>query len=182
MLWQWRNDGGQRVEKGITFQAIEAMEALNHKYHDPEQNSMYRFTVDGISVGHMGDIGNPLSDAHIAFFKDVDVLLALTGDHPTITLDDLKTAIDAICPRLVVPMHFQTLSYKPRNIFWIELFLAYFDPAKIDFALSDEVILNKAALPEPHMSWCWITFITASPPSTTPRTNAQAVNLTCRGD
>jgi hypothetical protein len=47
----------QTTVKGITFQAIESMEALNHRYHDPDVNSMYRFEVDGVSIGHMGDVG-----------------------------------------------------------------------------------------------------------------------------
>src|SRR5262245_29193644 len=27
--------GGQQIERGVCFQAIEAMEALDHRYHDP---------------------------------------------------------------------------------------------------------------------------------------------------
>jgi L-ascorbate metabolism protein UlaG (beta-lactamase superfamily) len=140
--------GGQRTEKGITVYAIEAMEALNHRYHDPDQNGMYRFTVDGVSIGHMGDVGNPLSDAQIEFFKGVDVLLALAGGHPVLELDDLKTVIDGAQPKLVVPMHFQTLSYKPRNALWIESFLSYFDDEDVDFALHYEATITPAMLPE----------------------------------
>ena len=53
-------EGGHVTEKGIPFQAIAAMEALDHQYHDPDQNGMYRFTVDGVSIGHLGDMGNEL--------------------------------------------------------------------------------------------------------------------------
>ena len=28
------------------------MEALNHRYHDPDQNAMYRLGVDGLEIGH----------------------------------------------------------------------------------------------------------------------------------
>lgn len=140
--------GGTRSEKGVTFRAIEAMEALDHRYHDPDQNGMYRFEVEGIHIGHMGDVGNALSAAQIDFFRGVDILLALAGDHPTIALDDLKTVIDAVQPRLIVPMHFQTLRYKPRNIFWIQSFLNYFAREKIDFACNYEVNLARTDLPE----------------------------------
>jgi L-ascorbate metabolism protein UlaG (beta-lactamase superfamily) len=143
-------EGGQRTAKGLTVHAIEAMEALNHRYHDPDQNGMYRFTVDGVSIGHMGDVGNPLTDAQIDFFKDVDVLLALTGGHPTIELDDLKKVIDGARPKIVVPMHFRTLSYKPRNIYWIETFLDYFDEQNdVDFACAYETTITPAMLPQP---------------------------------
>lgn len=139
--------GGERVEQGITFQAVRAMEALDHREHHPDQNGMYRFSVDGVSIGHMGDVGNPLTDEQIAFFEGVDVLLALTGGHPTIALDDLKAVIDEARPRLIVPMHFRTLRYKPRNTFWIEKFLSYFQPEQVDFACDSEITITPDKLP-----------------------------------
>ncbi len=142
-------NGGERSVKGVSIRAVEAMEALQHRYHDPDQNGIYRFTVDGISVGHMGDVGNALSEQHLQFFAGVDVLLALAGGHPTIELDDLKTAIDHIKPRYVVPMHFRTLTYRPRNTFWIETFLNYFDDKTVDFAFDCEITLTRETLPEP---------------------------------
>ncbi len=139
--------GGSREGMAITIRAIESMEMEDHPYHDPDLNGMYRFEVDGISIGHMGDIGNPLTAAQIEFFRDVDILLALAGDVPTILLDDLKTVIDQAAPKLVVPMHFRTLTYKPRNGLWIEAFLSYFEDDQIDFAFDYEVELSKANIP-----------------------------------
>ncbi|MGQ9909365.1 MAG: MBL fold metallo-hydrolase [Candidatus Flexifilum sp.] len=141
--------GGQTTVSGIAIRAIEAMEALNHRYHDPDQNGMYRFEVDGVHIGHMGDVGNPLSAEQIDFFRGLDVLLALTGGHPTIELADLKAFIDAARPRIVIPMHFRTLRYRPRNILWIESFLSLFDDAQIDFPCSTGIDLTPADLPEP---------------------------------
>lgn len=140
-------EGGQVTEKGIVFQAIEAMEALDHQFHDPDQNGMYRFTVDDISIGHLGDIGNALTEEQLQFFAGVDVLLALAGGHPTIRLDDLKIVIDRTQPKLVIPMHFRTLRYKPRNTFWIQSFLNYFTPEEVEFACDYEVTLSKTNLP-----------------------------------
>lgn len=139
--------GGQREVHGIPLQAIEAMEALNHKYHDPDQNGMYRLVVDGIHIGHLGDMGNALSAEQLNFFQGIDVLLALAGGHPTLELDDLKTLIDTVKPRLVVPMHFRTLRYKPRNTFWIETFLNYFENSQVDFACNYQVSLQRDQLP-----------------------------------
>jgi L-ascorbate metabolism protein UlaG (beta-lactamase superfamily) len=141
--------GGVRTEKGLTVHAIEAMEALNHREHDPDQNGMYKFEVDGITIGHMGDMGNAMSDAQTEFFKGVDVMLTLTGGHPTTELDDIKTFLDAAKPRYVIPMHFRTLRYKPRNILWIESFLQYYNNSDVDFACDCEVRLSKDQLPTP---------------------------------
>lgn len=139
--------GGSVTHHGITFHAIEAMEALNHREHDPDQNGMYRFTVDGISIGHLGDMGNALSPAQLDFFHGVDVLLALAGGHPVLELTDLKVLIDEVKPRYVVPMHFRTLRYKPRNQYWIESFLGLFPADEVDFACATAITLTRDALP-----------------------------------
>ena len=139
--------GGQTEVKGVPIRAIEAMEALNHRYHDPDQNGMYRFEMDGIHVGHMGDIGNAFSAAQIDFFKGVDVFLALVGGHPTIELDDLTVVIDAVQPKWVVPMHFRTLSYVERNSYWISTFLSYFEEDDLDFAFGYEMDITRDNLP-----------------------------------
>jgi len=141
-------DGGSRKVQGLTIKAIEAMEYIHHPEHEPDQNGMYRFEVDGLRIAHMGDVGNPLTETQMAFFNDVDILLALTGGELTIALDDLKQVIDAARPRLIVPMHFRTLTYKPRNTHWIEAFLAYFDDAQVDFAFGYEVNLTRDDIPD----------------------------------
>ncbi|MBF6593066.1 MAG: MBL fold metallo-hydrolase [Thermaceae bacterium] len=145
--------GQPRIEHGIEFRAVQAMEALNHAEHDPDQNGMYRLEMDGIQVGHMGDMGNALSPEQLEFFAGVDILLALAGGHPTLDLPDLKTAIDVIRPKWVIPMHFRTLSYKPRNTFWIESFLQFFPDEQVEFALASEVEISKERLPGQTRVW-----------------------------
>ena len=142
------NGGGQRTEHGVTVRAIHAMEAYDHPEHPPDQNAMYRFTVDGISVAHMSDVGNALTERQMAFFEGVDVLLALTGGSPVIRLDDLMALIRRVRPRLVVPMHFRTLRWKLRTMHWIQAFLEHFNPDDVDFAFDCEVTLTPDALPD----------------------------------
>ena len=141
-------NGGVTESHGVTFKAIQAMEHINHHLHDPDQNGMYRFVIDGIDIGHMGDMGNRLSAEQLEFFKGIDVLLALSGGFPTLSLDELKEVIDTVEPKLVIPMHFRTLRYIPRDSHWISEFLTYFPDEEVDFAFSDTVTLSKAELPE----------------------------------
>jgi L-ascorbate metabolism protein UlaG (beta-lactamase superfamily) len=140
-------NGGVKLEQGIEFRAIEAMEALNHMEHDPDQNGMYRINIDGVQIGHLGDMGNALTPAQLEFFEGIDVLLALVGGHPTLELSDLQTVIEHVKPKLVVPMHFRTLTYKPRNMFWITNFLELFKDSDVDFACSSEVEITTETLP-----------------------------------
>ncbi|MEO0930079.1 MAG: MBL fold metallo-hydrolase, partial [Pseudomonadota bacterium] len=103
-------EGGRKTVAGIDFKAMGAMEWEHHPYHDvPGQNAMYRFELDGIKIAHMGDVGNRLTPEQMAFYEDVDVLLALTGAALTIKLPDLMEMIHRMKPKLVIPMHYRTL-------------------------------------------------------------------------
>ena len=93
--------------KGIHFDAVGVKEHSEHPTHEtPLDNAMYTIRSEGLCVGHMGDVGHALTDEHIDVLKDSDILLALTGGVPTIDLDDLDVAIEAIQPQLIIPMHY----------------------------------------------------------------------------
>ena len=139
--------GGTTVAAGLEVRAVEAIEIESHPLHAPGQNAMYRFVVDGLHVAHMGDIGNPLSERQTRFFDGVDVLLALAGGELVVDPSEVRRLVDATRPRLVVPMHFRTLTYRPRSLLWIESFLALFDDARTDFACAPSVSITPASLP-----------------------------------
>lgn len=140
--------GGTGNAAGLEVQAIKAAEWIHHPEHDvPGQNGMYRFELDGLKIAHMGDVGNPLTDTQIEFFRDIDVLLALAGGYLTIELPDLMHMIHRVTPKLVIPMHFRTLTYRPRNTLWIESFLSHFKDEDVDFSCNHTTMLHKKNLP-----------------------------------
>ncbi|MEM9127603.1 MAG: MBL fold metallo-hydrolase, partial [Pseudomonadota bacterium] len=142
-------NGGRTEAAGITIDAIEAAEWDHHPDHEvPGQNGMYRWTMDGIKFAHMGDVGNPLTPAQQDFFAETDVLFALAGGYLTILLPDLMEMVHRTKPKLIVPMHFRTLTYRPRNTFWIESFLSHFTEEATDFACSHTIELTVNDLPE----------------------------------
>ena len=141
-------NGGAHRSHGVEFTAVEALENLAHREQNPEQNGMYRFDVDGMSVGHMGDMGNPLSETQMDFFRGIDVLLALAGGYPTVELSELKRVIEETQPKLVIPMHFRTLRLKSSNALWISDFLALFPEEQVDFAYDSKAEVTKQSLPD----------------------------------
>ena len=139
---------GRAEAKGVTVEAILAAEGENRPPGEvPGQNGMYRFDLGGIRFAHMGDVGNPLTAAQMEFFAGTDVLLALTGGELVIDLPDLMAMIERARPRLVIPMHFRTLTYRPRNSLWIESFLSLWDDGQVDFAFDYQTELDAAKLP-----------------------------------
>lgn len=107
-----------RTVRGVPIRAFPAMESLTFDFRrDPDANAMSLLTIDGLRILHMGDIGNPLAAEQLqALAGQVDVMLALTGAHATIALADLDIALDAIRPRVVIPMHY----WHPRGVLPIE--------------------------------------------------------------
>jgi L-ascorbate metabolism protein UlaG (beta-lactamase superfamily) len=118
------------VADGILVEAVAAMEGVDRS-DDPKANALYRLELDGVSICHMGDVGRRLTPEQLAPLRGrVDVLLALAGAGLTIALDDLDDAIEAIEPRVVIPMHHRTPSLR-YDALDVEEFLAHrsADPA-----------------------------------------------------
>ena len=142
----------------IQIRSFPAYESKTFDYQsefgrDPDANALYHFTLGGLRVLHMGDLGNPVAREHLDGLRgQVDILLALTGEHATIALDDLDDAIKAIGPRVIIPMHY----FSPRGVLKIEpvdRFLGRFPPESITRVGGPELELTPGSLPDdpPHV-------------------------------
>jgi L-ascorbate metabolism protein UlaG (beta-lactamase superfamily) len=136
------------VVRGLPIRPFPAMESLTFDFgRDPDANALYLFTLGGVRVLHMGDLGNALSPAQLdALRGNVDVLLALAGAHATIGFDDLDAAISAIEPRVIIPMHY----YSPRG--WLKIepvdaFLQRYPAEMITRVGGSQLELEPATLP-----------------------------------
>jgi L-ascorbate metabolism protein UlaG (beta-lactamase superfamily) len=72
-------------------------------------NTIFRFTLGGASVCHLGDFGQPaLRPEQRAAIGDVDILFVPVGGGPTIGGEPAVRLVRELAPRLVVPMHYRT--------------------------------------------------------------------------
>lgn len=144
--------------RGVPIRSFPAYESKTFDYQaelgrDADANALYLFTLGGLRVLHMGDIGNPVDPAQLDTLRgQVDILLALTGEHATIALDDLDVAIKTIAPRVVIPMHY----YSPRGVLKIEpveRFLDRLPPESVTRVGGPELELSPESLPKdaPHV-------------------------------
>ncbi len=98
---------GRHQLKGIEFMGIAS-------YHDDSggkkrgPNNIFCFTVDGIRLCHLGDLGHQLSDKQIAAIGKVDVLITPMAGNFTLDAAGAHRMVDQIKPRVVIPMHYQT--------------------------------------------------------------------------
>ena len=137
-------DSGATV-RGLKIAAIPVRESLIHK-DSPLDNGMYRFTLEGIRLAHMGDVGNPLTDEQLEALSHVDVLFALAGGPPTLDLDDLREAIDIIQPRIIIPMHYHLPGTKVKMLPITEL-AERFSVDEVVWMDSSEFDLSRDTLP-----------------------------------
>jgi len=98
---------GSQEAKGIAFKGVPV-------YHDASKggergsNIMFCFDVDGVRVCHAGDLGHPLSAEEIAELGPIDVLMLPVGGFFTIDAAVASDIVNALKPRIVIPMHYKT--------------------------------------------------------------------------
>ena len=82
-------------------------------YHDDSEgsqrgkNSIFCFTVDGVRICHLGDLGHSLSDKQTAELGSVDILLIPVGGLYTIDAKVASQLYDRLKPKMIIPMHFK---------------------------------------------------------------------------
>jgi len=97
---------GKKNERGIEFNGIEV-------YHDSSKgrqrgpSTIFCFTVNGVRLCHLGDLGHPLSGPEIAEIGQVDVLIIPVGGFYTIDAATATKICDQIKPRVIIPMHYK---------------------------------------------------------------------------
>ncbi len=135
---------GTKDAKGIQFKGIAT-------YHDDSQgkergeNTIFCFSVDGVKVCHLGDLGHMLNKEQIDEIGDVDVLLIPIGGVYTIDAKMAGSVIEDLKPKVAIPMHCKTSKCNwPLNT--IEDFIA--GKANVKNMNSSEIELQAGKLPQ----------------------------------
>ena len=82
-------------------------------FHDEKQGSLRgtnRITVveiDGKRIAHMGDIGHELSPKQLEELGNIDILMIPVGGYYTVDSSTAKRIVNAIGPKITLPMHFR---------------------------------------------------------------------------
>jgi len=115
-------------------------------------NTLFAFTLEGIRLAHLGDLGAPLDKTQIAALRGVQALFTPVGGTYTI---DAATAAGVVRQlpdvRLVFPMHYRTKQIADWPIAPVDEFLRTMD--NVRHIESSDVDLTKATLPETLEVW-----------------------------
>lgn len=61
-----------------------------------------------LRLAHLGDLGHLLDESTVKRIGPIDVLLVPVGGHFTIDYIGAAAVVDALAPRVVIPMHYKT--------------------------------------------------------------------------
>jgi L-ascorbate metabolism protein UlaG (beta-lactamase superfamily) len=98
---------GSQTVKDIEFVGIPT-------FHDTDEgaergeNIIFVFTLDGIKMAHLGDLGHIPDDEILKTLRSVDILFIPVGGHFTIGPEEAKDIVEQIKPGIVIPMHYKT--------------------------------------------------------------------------
>lgn len=98
---------GVKNVKGIEFLGVAS-------YHDGTKgaqrgtNIIFCFSIDGVRVCHLGDLGHELDASKVKEIGSVDVLLIPVGGFYTIDPRQATNICNALKPKIVIPMHVKT--------------------------------------------------------------------------
>ncbi len=67
---------------------------------------MYRFEVEGISIGFLGGVNRPLTDEELGQLDNIDILLIPVGGGMLLTPKQAVDTIQKVEPRIVIPLHY----------------------------------------------------------------------------
>lgn len=100
-------DSGTKTVKGVQFKGVAT-------YHDEAKGSqrgdnvVFCFSLDGVRVCHLGDLGHRLSKEEIVAIEPVDLLLVPVGGFFTIDAKVASQVCEDLKPKVIIPMHFKT--------------------------------------------------------------------------
>jgi len=142
---------GEFLIDGIPFLGVAS-------FHDAAEgaergaNHIYAFTLDGIRVAHLGDLGASLDEAQLEALADVEVLLIPVGGCFTIDAAQAAEVIRSLPNlRIAIPMHYKTDRLPNWPVETVEPFLDMMDnPRHIG---SPQVELSKNDLPDALEVW-----------------------------
>jgi L-ascorbate metabolism protein UlaG (beta-lactamase superfamily) len=97
---------GGAVVKGLRFEAVRVFETPARRPGD--EVTILHFRSEGLHVAFLGDLGHALDEAELAPIRGTEVVLIPAGGPPTIDYPEIPPLLEAIGPRLVVPMHYKT--------------------------------------------------------------------------
>lgn len=107
--------GDHNARQNVTLSGRDCplqVEAIS-SFHDDKhgllrgKNTIYILSAEGMRVAHLGDLGHMPDKKTLAALQGLDAVMIPVGGHYTIDAPTAKAVVDALAPRVVLPMHYR---------------------------------------------------------------------------
>ncbi len=123
-------------------------------YHDKAngrkrgKNLVFRFTIDGLTVCHCGDLGHPLTEEQVHNIGTPDILMVPVGGHVTLDAVDAVHVVKQLKPTITIPMHYRTPALSIPGMLLFDKVDTFLEAAGLPITEARTLDVNSATLPE----------------------------------
>ena len=98
------------VKKNVKGIDIAGMDVFHDESGGSERgtNTIFKMTIDGMNIVHLGDLGHALSEEDSKKIGKVDVVFIPVGGYVTTDAAIAEETVAKLNPRIVIPMHYKT--------------------------------------------------------------------------
>ncbi|WP_088189130.1 MBL fold metallo-hydrolase [Desulfosporosinus sp. FKA] len=119
-------------------------------FHDDDlgskrgKNVLFSFTMDGVTVVHLGDLGHVLTPEQLSNVGQVDIVCIPVGGFYTIDAEQAYQVIRQLNPKIILPMHYKRDDTISLPIAGVDSFLKHFDLIK----KAKDLNISSSSLPQ----------------------------------
>jgi L-ascorbate metabolism protein UlaG (beta-lactamase superfamily) len=136
---------GEYEVKGIFISGVQTWRKAGASGEAKEENVVFVFEFADLTVCHLGDLSQVLTQAQVEALPSIDVLIVPVGGGTALNADEAAEVISLVEPSIVIPMHYQTplevLKLDPLSKFLKEMGVT-------EHAPQESLRVTKADLPE----------------------------------
>ena len=100
----------------IGFQAWTKTKSKEEETGKGEKTIIFCFEVDGIKICHLGELGHSLTSDMVKELGDIDILMIKIGKGSNLDTKKATEVIEAIEPRVIIPMGDEDLTAALKGI------------------------------------------------------------------
>ncbi|MFO0960265.1 MAG: MBL fold metallo-hydrolase [Isosphaeraceae bacterium] len=130
---------------GLKVEAIPVYETPEKLPGD--EVTIVHFRAEGMHVAFLGDLGHALGPEELEPIRGADIVLAAAGGPPTIDYPELIPLLEAIGPKVLIPMHYFLPGKINLQIRPVEDFLNALSGWEVERRDAPEIELTPGSLP-----------------------------------
>jgi L-ascorbate metabolism protein UlaG (beta-lactamase superfamily) len=99
---------GEYEVKGVFITGVQTWRKAGVQGEPKEENVVFVFEFNDLTVCHLGDLSQVLTQAQVEALPNIDILMVPVGGGTALNADEAAEVISMVEPHIVIPMHYET--------------------------------------------------------------------------